>query len=225
MANCNLAEEQDIWLDEQTSLTVTMRVSTPEGVSLDLTEASVTWVATFNGVQQIKKTTGNMLVALSAQLETAVAAVTCAGATEVIVSKVEDFPADAYGRVVADLAAGDNIKLTNDYAEYEYRTITAVDKNTKCITLETALDYIYSPPYADMTSGTIKRGISSFQFELLPGDTILPATKSYGTPIIWQHMALIAWESSLSPGNIYQAPTTLVGARGRMFISPILDTS
>lgn len=57
-------------------------------------------------------------------------------------------------------------------------------------------------------------GITSFYFYLYPADTVLPTTKTYGTPIVWDHEARITFPATLFGTSEY-VPVT-----GKMYITP-----
>ena len=210
-------EDSDIYMDEQSSLNVTVIATHPDGSLRDLTGANVVWVAAFNGAQQLKKDIDGMTVMLAPITTTTLADEAIAGQKEVYLNQVAGFGKDPWARPIADFAAGDTITLVNGTAQTEYCTIDTIDSVNMILTMVEDLVYSYNP------GDVITKIISSFSFQLLAGDTILPATKTYGTPIIWKHMARATWPSSLSPGNIYQEATAAVVIRGRMFITPILD--
>jgi len=65
-------------------------------------------------------------------------------------------------------------------------------------------------------SASGQSGITSFWFYLYPADTVLPTTKSYGTPIIWNHEARITFPATLFGTSEY------VVISGEMIISPSL---
>jgi hypothetical protein len=202
----------DIEMPEQTSKNVTIITE------IDLTGSDVVWVASFNGVQKIKKDTGTMLIMIDTAPSTTVANGVSGGASTIQLVQVTDFPPRPNdGKPTADFAPGDNVTITAAGSHEETNVIQSIDGTT--ITLATPLKYAYSE------GDTFVRWITSFTFQLLPGDTMLPGTKTYGTPIIWQHMALVTYPGNMSPENMKSAPTALVPIMGRMFISPILDMS
>lgn len=212
----------DIWIDEQTSLAITINTLTPVGEPRDLTGASnITWVAAFMGKQKVKKDLKTMLLMLSPQSTTyftsGITANTLGPAT---LNQITGFGNDAYGRPKSSISVGDTLRLTSVNGPTELAKIATLNPNTKVVTFTDPV----ANTYGTGATNPVTKAISSFEFSLLPGDTILPATKSYRTPVIWEHMALATWPSAFSPGNINQEPTTVVVARGRMFIIPILDT-
>ena len=212
------AVNTDIWMDEQTSMQVTVNTVLEDGVTpRDITGGTVTWKAFLNGVEMIKKDTPTMLVMLAPITETTLTGTATAGTTSITLTKVAGFGSDAWGRPIADFAKGDIVILTSAGGLLEYATITQIVGTT--LTLATPIVNSYA------AADTCQKIISQFTFQLLPGDTILPVTKSYGTPIIWEHLAMITFPSGLGPANIYQQPTSVLGVRGRMFIKPILDMS
>jgi hypothetical protein len=212
-----MTSECDIEMDEQSTADVTVSPINNDGTAIDLTSASeITWVASFNGVQQVKKDLAQMTVMLSAQTSTYPTTEAAAAQKNVICNKVEAFGLDGYRRPISDFAVGDTVVLTNINNQREFCVIDSI--NSKTLTMVDNLTYTYP-----ITTSTVKKIITSFEFQLLAGDTILPATKSYGTKIIWEHMAQAVFPAGLSPGNIYQEDTTLILIRGRMFVEPILD--
>lgn len=64
--------------------------------------------------------------------------------------------------------------------------------------------------------GSGPSGITSFSFILYPADTELPTTKSYGTPIVWNHEARVTFPATLFGAAEYVVIT------GEMIISPSL---
>ena len=210
---------EDLFIDEQESANITVYPTYADGSAVNLTNASIKWVASFNGIQQIKKDTAQMTIMVGSQLATTSADSASSGQRVVEFTATDDFGADGYGRAITDLVAGDVVTITNDAGHEEYCTVASIDAVTKEVTMVGNLIYSYE------SGNAIKRIIPEFEFGLLPGDTTLPVTKTYGTPIIWDHMAQAVFPAGLSPGNIYQVGTTLVVLRGRMFISPILDIS
>ena len=211
-------EKCDINIDEQASRLVRVICTNDDGSLMDITDGTVNWVASFNGLQQIKKDTATMMVMLDPQTSTTLSEAASAAQKVLTVDAVKAFGADGWGRPIADLAVGDILTLTNA-STFEYGTIASIDATAKTITLVNNLTNSYSQ------NDVVAKIVSSFTFELLPGDTILPATKAYGTAIIWQHMALVTFAGAMSPENINAVSTTVVGIRGRMFILPILDMS
>jgi hypothetical protein len=205
-------------MDEQSSMNVTVYATDKKGVLKDLTGASITWVASFNGVQQVKKDIATMTIMLAPAATASLTSEAAAGADTIDLDKVASFGRDAWGRPIADFAAGDFITVT-DGTNSDLMTIESIDLSGFSLTFTSGLGSTYQ------AAATATEIIPSFSFSLLVGDTILPATKSYGTAIIWQHMALASWPAAMSPGNIYQAATDMVAIRGRMFIMPILDMS
>ena len=223
-ASLNGVDKVDLTLDEQTSWIITVTPTQFGGtVPYDLTGASsVVWVATDNsGTRQIKKDTATMTVALAPASNTYATAAVAAGQKEVAVAQVAGFGMDEFGQIQPDLVAGLNVNITDSMGQSETNTIASVDSNTLTLTMVNNLVNTYSSEYPAMVA-TI---IPSFSFPLLPGDTVLPATKVYGTQIIWDHLAIVTFPASMSPGNIYAIPTTIVAVRGRMFIRPIMDMS
>ncbi len=210
------SDNPDIHMDEQSSMNVTVYATDTKGVLKDLTGASIIWVASFNGVQQVKKDIATMTIQLAPAATANLTAEAHVGASTIVLDKVASFGRDAWGRPIADFAAGDFITVT-DGTNSDLMTIQSIEGYSLIFTGTLGSDY--------QAAATATEIIPSFSFPLLPGDTILPATKSYGTPIIWQHMALASWPAAMSPGNIYQAATDMVAIRGRMFILPILDMS
>ena len=211
----------DIYMDEQSSMNVTVITVYPSGVLRDITGAKITWIATFNGQQQVKKDTPTMMVMLSPVPTSDVASNANAGQKAVVVDQVAGFGGDPWGRPIPDFAPYDIVNIVDEDGHAETNKIATIDAETDTLTMFNAL----SGDFTTAHTSSVTRIISSFTFQLLPGDTILPATKVYGTPILWNHLALAVWPSTLSPGNIYQAPTTIVAIRGRMFINPISDMS
>ena len=207
----------DMMIDEESSVVVTVRPVYADGSPVNLTNASVTWVADFNGEEKIKKDTGIMTCMVGPQLATTSAASAAAGQKNITFTKVDTFGADSIRRVITDLIVGDIITIINSSSQEEYLTIEAIDSATKIVTMTTNLLYTHG------NGSVIKRIIKEFAFSLLPGDTTLPLTKTYGTPMIWHHMAQAVFPAGLSFGNIYQEPTTMVVLRGDLFIDPILD--
>ena len=207
----------DITMDEQTSASYRVITTNPDGSPLDLTNGTVTWVADYHDVQQIKKDVPTMTVMLDPVPSSALTTLASAGQNNIKVAQVSGF-SDAWGRTVPNFAAGDIVNITSTGGS-EVNTIDSVNNLT--ITLVNPL----SNTYTVANSATITNIIQSFTFSLLPGDTMLPTTKTYGTPIIYQHMAIVSYPAGLSPSDIYQQPTTFVVLRGRIFISPILSIS
>ena len=206
----------DITMDEQTSVAARVMATNPDGSPLDLTNGTVTWVADFHDVQQIKKDLPTMTVMLDPVPSSALTTIAAANQNNVKVAQVSGF-SDAWGRTVPNFAAGDIVNITDTAGDSEVNTIDSINNLT--ITLVNPLSNTYT------AAATITNIIQSFTFSLLPGDTMLPTTKTYGTPIIYQHMAIVTYPAGLSPGDIYQQPTTFVVLRGRIFISPILSIS
>jgi hypothetical protein len=208
----------DITMDEQSSMSFWVDTTYPDGTALDLTGATVTWVAAINGVQQIKKDTPTMLVMLNPVPTTTLSSGALAGQNNIVLTKVAGFGADSWGRPIPSFAAGDTVNIT-DSAGGEVNIIASINGNI--LTMVNSL----SNAYTTANGAAATMAITSFTFSLLPGDTILPVTKSYGTPIIYEHMAQVNYPVGLSPSDIYQQPTTIVPLRGRIFINPILDMS
>jgi len=209
----------DMAIDEQSSANITVFPKHSDGSPIILTNCSITWKASFNGEEKIKKDTAIMTIMIGPQLSTTSAASAAAGQKLVKFTNIDGFGADGYGRVINDLTAGDIVTIINNASQEEYCTVASIDATTKYVTMESNLIYIHQ------SGNVIKRIVSDFRFGLLPGDTILPPTKVYGTPFVWQHMALATFPAGLSPGNIYQEATTMVLMRGRLFINPIIDMS
>jgi hypothetical protein len=207
----------DMMIDEESSVTITVRPVYADGSPVNLTNASITWVADFNGEEKIRKDTAMMTIMVGPQLATTSAASAAAGQKNITFTKVAAFGADDYSRPITDLVVGDIITIINSSSQEEYLTIAAIDPDTKIVTMTTNLIYTHD------NGSVIKRIISEFTFSLLPGDTTLPMTKTYGTPMIWHHMAQAVFPAGLSPGNIYQESNTMVVLRGDLFIDPILD--
>jgi hypothetical protein len=206
----------DIYIDEQTTLEVNVDTIYPDGSPRDITGGSVTWVASFNGIQQIKKDTDSETVLLAPQTSTYMTSQSLIGQSVLNVNQVSLFGSDPTGRPIANFAAGNIITIVGPTTS-EYNVIRAIDFVHKQITTVSPLINTYP------MSTTVAAIISQFSFTLLPGDTILPATKSYGTQMVWSHMAVIKFTSQVGPENVYAVPTTVVGVRGKMFINPILD--
>ena len=212
-------DNPDINMDEQSSQFVQVSTTNPDGTPMDLTGATVTWVASFNGVQQIKKDTGTMLVMLDTAPSTTVADAVTLPSNVLTAAQVGGFsPRPNDGWPTKDFAVGDIVNIV-DSGGMESNTIADIDPEYYTLTMVNPLANAYT------TSATVTKIITMFMFDLLPGDTILPATKSYGTSIIYQHMALATYPGVMSPENIRAIPETLVPIKGRMFISPILDMS
>ena len=216
MTTIIIAENTDIYMDEQTSLNVVVNTANSDGTPRDITGGTVTWKAFANGVETIKKDTPTMLVMLAPVTSTLVTSTTNSGQNAIILDKVAGFGADSWGRPIANFAIGDTVTISTGSIS-EYNTIAGIDTNT--LTMVNPLSNRY------LTGDIVSKIISQFSFQLLPGDTILPVTKSYGTPIIWEHLAIVTFPVGLSPANIYQQSTSVVGVRGRMFILPIPDMS
>jgi hypothetical protein len=185
---------------------------------MDLTNSSVTWVADYHDVQQIKKDVPTMTVMLDPVPSSTVVQTAAAKQDNIKVAKVADF-SDAWGRPVADFAAGDIVNITDTAGHSEVNSIASIRDTT--LTMANPL----SNSYTVGNTGTAAKIITSFTFSLLPGDTMLPTTKTYGTPILYDHMTQVTYPAGLSPGDIYQQPTTFVPMRGRIFISPVLSIS
>ena len=209
-------------MDEQSSANVNVTTIHPDGTLRDITGGAVTWKAAFNGAEQIKKDTQTMQVMLAPQTLSLVNATAAVGQNDVVMVAVGGFgvrPND--GWKIADFAAGDIVNITDIMGNAESNVIESVDAETETLTMANPL----ASTYTVENTATVAKIVSLFNFQLLPGDTILPATKTYGTQIIWDHMAQIVFPSAMSPENIYSVSTTIVAIRGRMFISPILDMS
>jgi hypothetical protein len=215
MTTITLAENKDIYMDEQQTVNVIVNALKEDGTLRDITGANVAWVASFNGVQKIRKDTDTMTVMLAPQTAVELTDTALAGTYVVPVYAVDGFGYDAYGRPIEAFAAGDIVTMTA-LAYNEYNVIASVDADAETITMVNPLLNTYN------AADDVAKIISQFTFQILPGETILPATKSYGTKIVWQHMAQATFPSPLSPENIYKAPTTIVPIRGKMFIDPIL---
>lgn len=212
----------DITIDEQSSATVMVTTIHPDGTLRDITGGVVTWKAAFNGVETIKKDSGTMQVMSAPQTISFVNANANAGQKDVVMVAVSGFgyrPND--GWPIADFAPGDIVNIADIVGHSETNVIDSIDTGTKTLTMVNPL----ANTYDSTDTSTVAKIVSLFSFQLLPGDTILPATKTYGTPIIWDHMAQIVFPASMSPENMWSVPTTIVAVRGRMFISPILDMS
>lgn len=207
----------DLFIDEQSTVDLTVYPSYADGSPVNLTNATITWVASFNGIQQSRKDTDQMTVMVGPQLATTSAALAVSGQNVVKFTKVSDFGADGYARAITDLIPGDIVTIINAYSQQEYCVVASIDPTSKNVTMVDNLVYTHE------SGNVIKRIIPDFRLRLIPGDTQLPPDKSYGTPIVWEMMARAVFPEGLSPGNIYQEPTTLVLLRGRLFISPILD--
>jgi hypothetical protein len=212
----------DIHMDEQASLNVFVNTVMPDGVTpRDITGGSVTWKASFNGISQIKKDTSTMLVMLDTAPSSLVTVTANAGQPSIKVAQVSGFaPRPNDGWRTLDFAPGDIVNITSASGS-EVNQIATINPGTFTITMVTPLQN----QYTTANGAAVTKIISMFMFSLLPGDTILPATKSYGTPILWDHMAQVTFPSPMLPSNIYQEPATLVAVRGRIFINPILDMS
>ena len=165
----------DITMDEQTSVACRVMTTNPDGTPLDLTNGTVTWVADYHDVQQIKKDLPTMTVMLDPVPSSALTITAAAGQNNVKVSQVSGF-SDAWGRTVPNFAAGDIVNITSTGGS-EVNTIASV--NSLTITLVNPL----SNTYTVANSATVTNIIRSFTFSLLPGDTMLPITKTYGTPL------------------------------------------
>jgi hypothetical protein len=214
-------EDTDIIIDEQSTLVVRFSVLNPDGSYRDLSSGSVTWVASFGGEQKIKKTTATMLVSLGLRTQTDTCAGPQIGATSFTVTKVEGF-----GGNYQDFSAGDWIQIANKQGtNNEIVQLESVDTVTKTLHLVTPLTKSYSAcPNQSVTGAWVNRLVTNFEFTLLPGDTILPPTKSYGTPVVWEHMAKVEWAAPLTPGNPNKEPTTMVAGRGKLYIIPVFST-
>ena len=206
----------DITMDEQSSMAFRVTTTNPDGTPMDLTNGTVTWVADFNNNQQIKKDMPTLTVMLDAVPATTVASTAAAGSYVITVAQISGF-SDPWGRPVANFAAGMIVNIVSVGGNSEVNTIASI--NNMQLTMSNPLVYTYS------NGDAVAEIITSFTFQLLPGDTILPATKSYGTDIIYYHMAQVTYPAGLSPGNIYSVPTTEIVLRGRMFINPVLNIS
>jgi hypothetical protein len=57
-------------------------------------------------------------------------------------------------------------------------------------------------------------GITYFTFPLYPADTVLPVTKTVGTPVVWVHEARITFPATLFGAAEY------VSIAGKMYIMP-----
>jgi hypothetical protein len=211
-------DNPDINMDEQSSPFIQVIATNPDGTPMDLTGSVVTWVASLNGVQQIKKDTLTMQAMLDTAPSTTVADAVTLPSSVLTVAQVSGFPPRPNdGWPTKDFAAGDIVNIV-DGEMMEVNTIADVGPGLT-LTMVNPLANAYT------TSATVTKIITMFMFDLLPGDTILPATKSYGTPIIYQHMAQAVYPGVMSPENIRAIAATFVPIKGRMFISPILDMS
>lgn len=204
----------DITIDEGSSVTVTVRPVYEDGTKINLTNAAITWVADINGEEKIRKDTAQMTLMVGPQLATTSNGSAASGQKNITFTKVAAFGTDGYSRQITDLIPGDVITIINDASQEEYCTVASI--NGYVVTMEDVLNYTHE------SGNVIKRIISEFTFSLLPGDTTLPITKTYGTKMIWQHMAQAVFPAGLSPGNIYQVANTVVLLRGSLFIDPIL---
>ena len=216
MTDVTLTDNSDIYMDEQTTMNVTVIVTYDDGSLRDITGSSVTWVASFNGEQQAKKDTATMTIMLAPAAGCTVVSKVTDGDTSITVDRVAGFGSDVWGRPIPDFAVGGIVTITDGTNE-EQAMILRINPISSTLTMADPIINSYQ------AGATLTSIISSFVFQLLPGNTILPPTKTYGTDIIWQHMAMISWPAYMSPGNIYQEATQIVGIRGRMFISPILS--
>lgn len=216
----------DITINEQATATITVYPTYADGTAVNLTNAgpgtqgSITWVAynpSNQDAAQIKKDTLTMTIMIGPQLATTSSSSAVAAQKVVHFTKIETFGADSWGRPIPDLAPGDIVVITNEAGVGEFCEVATINVGSKAVTMVNNLSYGHE------SGNVITRTIPWFSFTLLEGDTILPATKVYGTPIIWQHMAVAKFPEGLSPENIYQEPTTLVLLRGRLFIDPILE--
>jgi hypothetical protein len=207
----------DLTIDEGSSVYVTVYPTYANGAPVNLTNATITWVASVNGVQQVKKDSAMMTILLGTQLATTAAASAAADQNVIRFTKISAFGNDVNRKLITDLVIGDIVTIINNSSQEEYCTVASINIVTKDVTMETNLLYTHE------AGNAIKRIIQQFEFILLPGDTTLPLTKSYGNAIIWDHMAQATFPEGLSAENIYQEPTTMILLRGKLRIYPILD--
>ena len=212
----------DIFIDEQTALRVTVNTIFSDGTPRDITDASVVWVATCNGEQKGRKDTATMQIMLAPQTLTTIRQDVGAGDTVINVAKVATFGVDGFFRPIADFIVGDYVVLTDPVTTLtELAQIKEIDANALTVTLESPTEYAY----VSTNGATFMKIISQFSFILLPGDTILPANKVLGTKMVWEHLAMVTYQTTLSPQNIDAIPISVVAVRGDMFIDPIPDMS
>jgi len=81
------SENGDIFIDEQTSLRVTVNTIFPDGTPRDITEAEIVWVASLNGEQKMRKDTDTMQIMLAPQTATVITENASAGDTVINVAK------------------------------------------------------------------------------------------------------------------------------------------
>jgi hypothetical protein len=213
-------DNQDITMDEQSSMYFNVNTTNPDETPLDLTNATVYWVADFHGVQQVKKDTLTMMAMLGTAPTTTITTGATVGTKKVTLAQVAGFAARPNDGVpTADFVAGNDVIITSGGTS-EVNTIASIatggNSGTKVVTLVNNLARTYA------SGSTFKTTIYNFTFSLLPGDTILPTTATYGTPIVYNHQVMVTYPAGLSPGNIYAAETTLFPIKGRMFVNPIL---
>jgi len=216
------SENGDIFIDEQTSLRVTVNTIFPDGTPRDITEAEIVWVASLNGEQKMRKDTDTMQIMLAPQTATVITENASAGDTVINVAKTSNFGGDPWGRPIANFAVGDYVVLADAFGASplnEQAIVTHVTDLT--VTLASPISFNY--PATD--SPTFSKIVSQFSFIILPGDTILPGNKVLGTKIVYDHYGYAVYPTGMSPENIDAIPMSVTVVRGDMFIDPIPDMS
>jgi hypothetical protein len=224
MVTCS-DEYVDMWFDEQTSLYTTIDTVDPYGNPLPLENVPISLVAYDKEmVLKIAKTVANKGIVYGPVYSTQIV-----GAVDnsLVVQQVSGFGKDNYGRQIPDMRAGDTVRVSkygDTRAPSAVVTIDHIDVYTSTqwkVFFTTALGF----SGGSVVPGYINQIPTSVGFQLNPSDTTLSPTKHYGYPEIWNYTITATWPGAFSAGNIYQAPNTLVIARGRFFIMPILDMS
>ena len=96
MTTIIIAENTDIYMDEQTSLNVVVNTVNSDGTPRDITGGAVTWKAFANGVEMIKKDTPTMLVMLAPVTSTLVTSTANTGQNTIILDQVAGFGTDSW---------------------------------------------------------------------------------------------------------------------------------
>lgn len=219
-----LADSDDFHMDEQQTLPITVFAKRQSDDSpIDFTNATIKWVATKDGSQLTSKDTATMTIMVGPQTASLIQQIDAAdpqpGDYVVKVTKVAGFGADGWGRPIADFAPGNYVNIADSAGHQEVNVIARIDPVGMILTMTNPL----ANTYATNNAAQVAAFVTYFSFTLLAGDTILPATKTYGTEIVYDHIAIASWTSMMSPGNIYAIPASLTVLRGKLYVNPIPD--